>query len=135
MVAPGQVTAAPTFFRLSPSHIVYRQHCRLLCSSCLSPPRACSSMGFVQNLVKRIPSTPSLPSLADLTNEKERIIPRLSFVKRRIRLKGNSKISVPLGAVLLFPIIVIILIIVLIVRHESSPGSLMMPAGAPPAIR
>lgn len=92
-------------------------------------------MGFVQNLVKRIPSTPKLPSLADLSNEKERIIPRLSFVKRRIRLKGNSKISVPLGAVLLFPCIVIILIIVLIVRHESTPGSLMMPAGAPPAIR
>ncbi len=92
-------------------------------------------MGFVGNLMKRIPSSPKLPSLNDLTNEKERFIPKLSFFKRRIRLKGNSKISVPLGAVLLFPLIVIILIIALVVQHNSSPGSLMMPAGAPPAIR
>ena len=94
-----------------------------------------ATMGFAGNLIKRLPSTPSLPSLVDLTDEKDRFIPRLSFFKRRIRLKGNSKISVPLGAVLLFPCIVIILIIVLIVRHPSSPGGLMMPAGAPPSIR
>ena len=93
------------------------------------------AMGFIQNMAKRIPSTAALPSLSDLSSEKDRITPRLSFFKRRIRLKGNSKISVPLGAVLLFPCIVIVLIIVLIVRHPSSPGSLMMPAGAPPAIR
>ncbi|KAL6721595.1 O-glycoside alpha-1,2-mannosyltransferase 4 [Lecanora helva] len=92
-------------------------------------------MGLIQNLTKRIPSAAALPSFADINNEKDRITPRLSFFKRRIRLKGNSKISVPLGAVLLFPCIVIVLIIVLIVRHPSSPGSLMMPAGAPPAIR
>ena len=93
------------------------------------------AMGFIQSLTKKLHSNISLPSFSDLANEKDRIIPRLSFFKRRIRLKGNSKISVPLGAVLLFPCVVIILIIVLIVRHPSSPGSLMMPAGAPPAIR
>ena len=92
-------------------------------------------MGIVRNIMKQIPSSPNLPSLQDLTNEKERFIPRLSFFKRRIRLRGNSKISVPLGVVLLFPLIVIILIIVLVVQHNSAPGSLMMPAGAPPAIR
>ena len=97
--------------------------------------RFVATMGFGGNLIKRLPSTPSLPSLVDLTDEKDRFIPRLSFFKRRIRLKGNSKISIPLGAVLLFPCIVIILIIVLIVRHPSSPGGLMMPAGAPPSIR
>lgn len=105
-----------------------------LCSR-FSPPRVFAAMGFVRSLIKRIPSTPALPSLEDLSNEKDRFVPRLSFFKRRIRLKGNSKISVPLGAVLLFPCIVIILIVVLIVRHPSSPGGLMMPAGAPPAIR
>ena len=92
-------------------------------------------MGLIQQLSRRIPSTKALPSFSDLRNEKVRIVPSLSFFKRRIRLKGNSKISIPLGAVLLFPCLVIILIIVLIVRHPSSPGSLMMPAGAPPAIR
>jgi mannosyltransferase len=60
---------------------------------------------------------------------------RLAFFRRPMRLKGNSTISVPLGVVILFPCIVVILILVLIVRHPSSPGRILMPAGAPPAIR
>lgn len=92
-------------------------------------------MGLVRNLIEQMPSSPNIPSLQDLTSEKERYAPGLSFFKRRIRLKGNSKISVPLGIVLLFPLIVVILIIVLVARHNATPGSLMMPAGAPPAIR
>ena len=92
-------------------------------------------MGLVQNLVKRIPSSPNLPSLEDVSRHRERITPRLAFFRRRIRLKGNSKISIPLGAVLLFPCIVIILILVLVVRHPSSTGRILMPAGAPPSIR
>ncbi len=94
-------------------------------------------MEFVRKLRKSLPSSESLPSLQDINNEKGRIAPtfRLSFFKRRIRLKGNSKISVPLGVVLLFPLIVIILITWLVVQHNSSPVNFMMPAGAPPAIR
>ena len=94
-------------------------------------------MDFVRNLRKSLPSSDSLPTMQDFTNEKGRIAPkfRLSFFKRRIRLNGNSKISVPLGVVLLFPLIVIVLIILLVVQHNSSPGNFMMPAGAPPAIR
>ena len=94
-------------------------------------------MDFVRNLRKSLPSSDSLPSMQDVTNEKSRMAPtfRLSFFKRRIRLKGNSKISVPLGVVLLFPLLVIILITFLVVQHNSSPGNFMMPAGAPPAIR
>lgn len=61
--------------------------------------------------------------------------PGLAFFRRRIRLRGNSKISIPLGAVVLFPCIVIIMILVLIVRHPSSPGRILLPAGAPPSIR
>jgi mannosyltransferase len=60
---------------------------------------------------------------------------RLAFFQRPLRLRGNSSISVPLGVVILFPCIVIILILVLFVRHPSSPGRILMPAGAPPAIR
>lgn len=82
-------------------------------------------------------SSDKLPSTQDNNNEKGRIASkfRLSFFQRRIRLNGNSKISVPLGVVLLFPLIVIVLIIILIVQHNSSPGNFMMPAGAPPIIR
>lgn len=40
-----------------------------------------------------------------------------------------------MGFVLLFPCIVIILILILVVVHPSSPGTIFIPAGAPPAIR
>lgn len=92
-------------------------------------------MGLVQTLLKRIQSVPNLPPLDDVAREKYRISSRLAFFRRRIRLKGNSKVSIPLGAVLLFPCIVIILILVLIVKHPSSTGGMLMPAGAPPMIR
>ncbi|MCJ1355938.1 MAG: alpha-1,2-mannosyltransferase (Kre5) [Icmadophila ericetorum] len=98
-------------------------------------------MGLVQNIVKRIPSSPNLPSLeklptlGGLSRQKERITPRLAFFRRRIRLKGNSKISVPLGTVLLFPCIVIIVILVLVARHPTNPVRRLLPAGSPPSIR
>ncbi|KAF2181943.1 glycosyltransferase family 15 protein [Zopfia rhizophila CBS 207.26] len=93
-------------------------------------------MGFVQNLVKRIPySSNSLPKLDDISRRADKISPRLAFFRRRIRLRGNSSISIPLGIVLLFPCIVIILILILFVRHPESSGIIMMPAGAPPSIR
>jgi hypothetical protein len=60
---------------------------------------------------------------------------RLAFFRRPLRLRGNSSISVPLGVVILFPCIVVILILILFVRHPSSPARILMPAGAPPAIR
>jgi len=60
---------------------------------------------------------------------------RLAYLRRPMRLKGNSTVSVPLGVVVLFPVIVVILILVLFVRHPGSPGRILIPAGAPPAIR
>jgi mannosyltransferase len=60
---------------------------------------------------------------------------RFAFFRRPMRLKGNSSISVPLGVILLFPVTVIVLILVLFLRHPNSPGRMLMPAGAPPAIR
>ena len=92
-------------------------------------------MGLVQKMTKKIPSSSDLPSLQDLSRQTNKIAPRLAFFRRRIRLKGNSKISIPLGAVLLFPCIVIILILVLVVRHPSGPAGILVPAGAPPSIR
>ncbi|PGG99993.1 hypothetical protein AJ79_08355 [Helicocarpus griseus UAMH5409] len=92
-------------------------------------------MGFVQRLAKRVPYLPEAPSFDSISNEKGGIIPRFAFFKRRIRLRRNSAISIPLGFVLLFPCIVIVLIVLLIVTHPSSPGRILMPAGTPPSIR
>lgn len=60
---------------------------------------------------------------------------RLAFFRRPLRLRGNSAVSVPLGVVILFPLIVVILILLLFVRHPNNGGSILVPAGAPPAIR
>ncbi len=100
------------------------------------PPKKHSAlMGFIQRIAKRMPSSPHLPSLDHVSNEKGFIIPKFAFFRRRIRLRRNSAISIPLGFVLLFPCIVIVLIVLLIVTHPSSTGRILMPAGAPPSIR
>ncbi|KAF2718103.1 glycosyltransferase family 15 protein [Polychaeton citri CBS 116435] len=93
-----------------------------------------------QNLKKRFPSSQDLPTLKSLqyTNISEKLPqqrPSLTFFKRRIRIRGNSKISVPLGFVLLFPCLVVILILVLFVRHPDSPVPRLIPSGSPPSIR
>jgi mannosyltransferase len=43
--------------------------------------------------------------------------------------------TVPLGVVVIFPLLVVILILVLFVRHPSSDGDNMAPGGAPPTMR
>lgn len=92
-------------------------------------------MGFIKRLAKRIPAAPAMPPLDDAPREKGRVISKFAFFRRRIRLRGNSSISIPLGFVLLFPCLVIVLILLLVIRHPSSPGRILMPAGAPPSIR
>jgi mannosyltransferase len=91
-------------------------------------------MSFIHRITKRLPSAPSLP-IDDGPREKGRNPSRFAFFRRRIRLKGNSSISIPLGFVLLFPCLVIVFILLLFVRHPSSPGGILIPAGTPPSIR
>ncbi|CAI7567514.1 unnamed protein product [Penicillium manginii] len=91
-------------------------------------------MSFIQRIAKRLPSAPSLP-IEDASRDKGRASPRFAFFRRRIRLKGNSSISIPLGFVLLFPCLVIVFILLLFVRHPASPGGILIPAGTPPSIR
>lgn len=90
-------------------------------------------MGLVTQLYQRFPSKTKMPSIEDFS--KTRLSPRLAFLRRRIRLKGNSSISVPLGIVLLFPVTVILLILVLFIRHPDSPARILIPSGSPPSIR
>ncbi|CAK7243340.1 MAG: O-glycoside alpha-1,2-mannosyltransferase 4 [Sporothrix thermara] len=98
-------------------------------------------MDIVRRVSRYIPAarTPQLPSADNSKNRNKtrsaRLWSRLEFFRRPLRLRGNSSISVPLGVVILFPCIVVILILVLFVKHPSSPGRILMPAGAPPSIR
>ena len=95
-------------------------------------------MDLLRRVSKMAPSpAPQLPSIDEKGRPSKpgKIGSRLAFFKRPLRLKGNSSISVPLGVVILFPCIVVALILVLFVRHSSSPGRILMPAGAPPAVR
>jgi hypothetical protein len=88
-------------------------------------------MGLVRQLYQRLPSKKTL----DEIRQYHRLSPRLAFLRRRIRLKGSSTITMPLGLVLLFPITVLILILTLFLRHPNSPGRKLIPSGAPPSIR
>ncbi|KAK5119042.1 hypothetical protein LTR62_000253 [Meristemomyces frigidus] len=100
-------------------------------------------MEYLRAVNKRLPSAEQMPSLKSLQNislkDASAQIPqlpqRLSFFRKRIRIRGNSKISVPLYLVLLFPVLVLILILLIFVRHPNSPGGRLIPAGAPPSIR
>ncbi|KAH7132642.1 alpha-1,2-mannosyltransferase Kre5 [Dendryphion nanum] len=93
-------------------------------------------MGLVNDIYRRIPSTQSsLDKFDEASRRAESIAPRLAFFRRRIRLKGNSSVSIPFGIVLLFPCLVIMLILILFVRHPGNSGVMMMPTGTPPSIR
>lgn len=94
-------------------------------------------MDLLRRAGKFIPARgPPLP----LADEKGKLRPRrtvasrFAYLRRPLRLKGNSAISVPLGVVLLFPCLVVIVILLLFVKHPSSSGSILMPS-APPPIR
>lgn len=95
-------------------------------------------MDLLRRAGKFIPKRgpPQLP----YTDEKGKSRPgtlssRLAYLRRPVRLRGNSTISVPLGVIVLFPCIVVILILVLFARHSGSSGGILKPAGSPPAIR
>ncbi|KIN04894.1 glycosyltransferase family 15 protein [Oidiodendron maius Zn] len=95
-------------------------------------------MSFVQRVWKRFPSAGkvSLPSSVEKDKAKRpRLSSRLAFFRRPLRLRSNSKFSIPLGVVLLFPCIVVILILVLVIRHSKAGVGILIPAGGPPAIR
>lgn len=92
-------------------------------------------MDYLKSVQKRLPSADSLPTLKTMQYSSEKYTPRLSFFRRRIRIRGNSKISVPLYLVLLLPCIVVIALLTVFVRHPDSPGRALIPSGAPPSIR
>ncbi|GAB7345577.1 hypothetical protein MBLNU457_3881t2 [Dothideomycetes sp. NU457] len=92
-------------------------------------------MDFIQGLKQRLPTNPTIPTYDDMSKTAEKISPRLNFLNRRIRLRRNSKISIPLGVILVFPVVLVIIILVLVLRHPDSHGGNLMQAGAPPVVR
>lgn len=60
---------------------------------------------------------------------------RWAFFKRPLRLRGNSTISVPLGIVIFFPMLVLILIFILFLSHPSSPARFLIPGAGPLPLR
>ncbi|CCX15507.1 glycolipid 2-alpha-mannosyltransferase-domain-containing protein [Pyronema domesticum] len=88
-------------------------------------------MGLVRQIVQLLPSRKKLDEIAQY----HRLSPRLAFLRRRIRLKGSSTVTMPLGAVLMLPFTILILVLFLLVRHPDSPGRKLMPSSSPPAIR
>lgn len=92
-------------------------------------------MSFVQRAWKCIPSVKAVLPSVEKDKANPRISSRLAVFKQPLRLKGNSKISIPLGVVLLFPCTVIILILVLVIRHSNAGVGILIPAGTPPVIR
>ncbi|CAM1509832.1 Fc.00g001670.m01.CDS01 [Cosmosporella sp. VM-42] len=95
-------------------------------------------MDLFRRATRMVPTTPppqQLPTVDEKRSKSRGLTSRLAFFRRPLRLRGNSNISVPLGVVIIFPVLVVVLILVLFVRHPNSPGRILVPAGAPPAIR
>lgn len=99
-------------------------------------------MDLIRRASRMVPGPSSFELLP--TNEEKRrggnnqargVHPTIAFFRRPLRLRGNSAISVPLGVVVFFPVLVIFLIFVLFIRHPSAPSGPLMPPGAPPGIR
>ncbi|KAF1849368.1 glycosyltransferase family 15 protein [Cucurbitaria berberidis CBS 394.84] len=93
-------------------------------------------MKLSQDVTRRSPpSKDGLEKVDDKLRRADKVSPQLSFFRRRIRLKGNSSVSMPLGLVLLFPCLVLTLILILFAKSPDPQGIMNMPAGAPPSIR
>jgi mannosyltransferase len=56
----------------------------------------------------------------------------MNLLKHRIRIRN---ISVPLGALLVFPCVVIVVIMIMVLKHSSDAGKEMLPSGAPPDVK
>ncbi|KAK3683116.1 O-glycoside alpha-1,2-mannosyltransferase 4 [Vermiconidia calcicola] len=96
-------------------------------------------MDYLKSVQSRLPTSESIPTLKSLqySSLRDASVPPLAFFRKRIRMRNNSKISVPLYLVLLFPCIVVIaLLFLFIARHPDTPGARgLIPSGAPPSIR
>jgi|TARA_R110002003_G_scaffold235_14_gene17069 mannosyltransferase len=93
-------------------------------------------MEHLQDATRRShPSTDNAEKKDEAPHRAEKAKVPAAFFRRRIRLKGDSTVSMPLALVLLFPLLVIGLIFTLFWRSPDVSGLANMPAGTPPSIR
>ncbi|KAI5457592.1 family 15 glycosyltransferase [Mariannaea sp. PMI_226] len=95
-------------------------------------------MDLIRRAAKVAPKRPHTPLPIDERRgfrPKSNADSRWAFFRRPLRLRGNSTISVPLGIVIFFPMLVLILIFILFVSHPSSAARFLIPGGAPPSTR
>jgi mannosyltransferase len=93
-------------------------------------------MESFQDATRRLAAPKESPEKTDMAPSRaQKGAPRTSFFNRRVRVTGDSSISVPLPLVLLFPCLVIIVILLLFARSPDSNELMNMPDGAPPFIR
>lgn len=88
-----------------------------------------ATMGILRDVVRDQDKSDKWPRRA------EKNAPPLEFFRQRIRFNGGSNVSIPLGIVLLFPLLVAVLIVVLFVRTPGSDSVQMPETGTPPSIR
>jgi mannosyltransferase len=94
-------------------------------------------MALFSDVTRRQPSSNDSQEkkVEDKPRRTERPSSNTNFFNRRIRLTGDSSLSVPLALVLLFPCLVLGLITMLFWQSPSPDGLMNMPAGTPPSIR
>ena len=85
-------------------------------------------------MVRVVELLPTIKSIQS-TSLKDATVSRLSFLRKRIRIRRDSKISIPLYLVLLLPTLLVVVILLLVVRHPTRPVGRLIPSGAPPSIR
>lgn len=91
-------------------------------------------MDLFRRASKMVPPPPQLPTLDEKkSSRRKRLATRLAFLQRPLRLRGNSSVSVPLGVVIVFPVLVVIIILGLFLSHPGSP--MWFGKEAPPAFR
>ena len=88
-------------------------------------------MGFVELLSNRSPAR-AASNREGASRRPTPMFPKLAFLNRRVRFRT---ISIPIGVVLFFPLLLLIFFIVFISRLPESSGGRLIPAGSPPSIR
>ncbi|KAH7380422.1 nucleotide-diphospho-sugar transferase [Phaeosphaeria sp. MPI-PUGE-AT-0046c] len=93
-------------------------------------------MALNQDVTRRMPtSKDSADEAKETPRRTAKMAPRTGFLDRRVRLFGDSSLSMPLALVLLFPCLVVVVIFTLFARSPDSDELMNMPAGSPPFIR
>jgi len=87
-------------------------------------------MDVIKGLQRRLPFS-NQRVVKGFPTTSEKLKPRrLSFLQRKIRIRGGSNLSVPLYVVLLLPLALLVILLLIFVRPSSGGGGLMSTGGS-----